>query len=267
MTSEINYSLIPKDFVIKGGIERIKEQKAKKELHRKVFTEFTPIVAGSTEKNGLIKVKKIKEGTLYFSGETFVADKDGNLIPRALLVTDQGRDLVKTYPDVLRTIDEGKTEERKPTLDPDGKNEGASGVVSIINFSDGTSLAVKRFKRYEDGRRFEIGGLELAQISSEFENGPMKDIARFPKVYFASQDVLVMENLEGRESINDFLKTHRELLEKFFDDLNEINSELIDIITRTKSPGRIEAQLRPRIFIDSFEPPANIKYVLLDPIA
>ncbi len=51
-------------------------------------------------------IKETKYGKLFISRDTHLVDFDGALIPRALLITNNGRTLLQKYPGILQRIDD-----------------------------------------------------------------------------------------------------------------------------------------------------------------
>ncbi len=197
------------------------------------FTEFdvlgdtSPININTVDLDGSIKdaiskvfdVQKTDDGTLFVSKRSFTVDLQDREVPRALLITRKGNELMNDVPGILKMIDKGMLPERNPRTKVYGAKSvsyGWSGKVTVAELPNGKSVVVKRFNRYEkekktDGRRMAVGGLEVAKFKFALEKSEVGKLIRMPDIYFASQDILVMENIEDLTPANDILLKRSDL--------------------------------------------------------
>jgi len=227
-----SYAYLPKEMV---G-ETTKPEPSFSELNRIEkfpFTEFdvlgdtSPANINTTDLDGSIKdaisaifdIQKTDDGTLFISKRSFTVDLQDREVPRALLITQRGSELMKDVPGILKLIDKGELPERNPRTKIYGEksvNYGWSGRATVVELPNGKSVVVKRFNRYEkekktDGRRMFVGGLEVAKYKFALDKSEVASRIRMPDIYFASQDILVMENIEDLTPINDVLSERIDL--------------------------------------------------------
>ncbi len=278
--NESGYAYIPK-----SEIQPIKIQE-KADGPKKLFSEFSvigdtskmelsgkPINANTifNEALNIFKIQKLQEGILFISKRSYVDDNEGNRIPRALLVTNEGKRLLKDNPGLLKKIDEKTGKERPPktiTEDSNVNNDaGYSGKVSILDLGDTESVAIKRFKRYLDGKRLRVGGLEVAKLEYALKQSGLADQVRTPIVYFATQDIIVMENIEDKKLAINEAKTHPEINEELTRLRKRIYSEIPEIIKELEIVGSLDGMLNRHLYIDDFDEETHeIKFVLIDPL-
>ncbi len=250
-----------------------------------LYTEFEPLGDTSKPENlaDAFHMQSIQDGTLYISKKTYVEDLEGNHIPRTLLVTPKGETLVKSHLGILKQIDERRGEERKSQAETIWTKNSRSGEVRVLQLKDGGSVAVKRFKRYEDGRKLYVGGLEQAEAHLRL-NDSFSTIPDFPcrmaDVYLASQDVVVMENIEQLDSLAGFLEKHPKAEAEALETVELINQVVEKAFEEKKLKGLYEKLLRTdpvanlrvksvalkHLFVEKYDPDSkNISFVMIDP--
>ena len=223
----------------------------------------------------MLVVKKTPDGMLFISENSFVVDFSGREIPRALLITKEGAQLMKEIPNIIKMIDKGELVERKPkttTSGAKGAGYGHSGTTTIVELSNGNSIAIKRFNRYKsenrnDGVRMNIGGLEVAKFAFALKKTELANKIRQPNIFFASQDILVMENIEDLSPIENISKTHPEL----DNTIRAMKRWLYIIANRVWQDlgliGSIDSTYTENLYIDrSPLEIAKLKLVWIDPI-
>lgn len=278
--TESGYAYIPT-----SEIQQIEKQEVA-DGHKKLFSEFSVIGDTSNirldrksinadtilkEALEVFKVQNLQEGKLFISKRSYVDDIEGHRIPRALLVTNEGGELLKNKPGLLKKIDAISDEERRPKTQAEDNNddndEGYSGKVSILDLNDAESIAIKRFKRHSDGKRLSIGGLEIAKFAYTLGQSKLAEQVRHPIVYFASQDVIVMENIEDKKLAINEAKNTPVIDETLRQLRRRIHEELPEIIDDLNVLGSLDIMLNRHLYIDYFDEETNeVRFIFIDPL-
>lgn len=286
MTRTVEHSYIPNDLIEKGP--EIKPQPDALDIltsKTPLYLDFQPLgdLSHSENLGEAFQIQPSEDGILYISKKTYVEDLEGNHIPRALLITSKGEELLKQNHGILKKIDEQTAEERTSHAETVWTKNSSSGVVRIVSLEDGSSVAVKRFKRYKDGRKLHVGGLEQAEAHLKLNN-IFAAIPDFPckmaAIYFASQDVVVMENIEQLPSLADFLEEHPETEATVWETVEDIDRVITGAFEKGEIKGLYENLLGvdpttkivvksvalKHLFIDDYNPKSNrISFVMIDP--
>lgn len=254
------------------------------------FTEFdvlgdtAPVNINTADLDGSIKdaisklfdIQKTDEGTLFISRRSFTVDLQDREVPRALLITQKGSRLMKDVPGILKIIDKGELPERNPTTKIYGEksvNYGWSGRATVVELPNGKSVVVKRYNRYNkekktDGRRMAVGGLEVAKFKFALEKSELANKIRHPDIYFASQDVLVMENIEDLQPAMEACNVKPELSPTVRAMKNWINTVAQRILSELNMVGAIDMKYEQNLYVDGTSLEIDkLKLIWLDPIA
>lgn len=112
-----------------------------------------------------------------------------------------------------------------------------------------------------------IGGLEVAKFAFALKKTELANKIRQPNIFFASQDILVMENIEDLSPIENISKTHPEL----DNTIRAMKRWLYIIANRVWKDlgliGSIDSTYTENLYIDrSPLEIAKLKLVWIDPI-
>ncbi|HLB51530.1 hypothetical protein A3F07_01340 [candidate division WWE3 bacterium RIFCSPHIGHO2_12_FULL_38_15] len=288
MSRPVEHAYIPEDLIEKAW--EPKEQPDTLEIVKSktpLYTEFA--VLGDTTPpanlNEAFNIEMIPDGTLYVSKRNYVEDLEGNKVPRTMLITAKGKEIFRQNPGLLKAIDKGLIDERDSQVETMWTKKSRSGKVGIIDLDNGDSVAVKRFKRYKDGRKLHVGGLEQAEahmrINEAIESESSQNISfRMADIYLATQDLVIMENIEGLTTIDEFIEKYPELEETISKAGERIDAVIYKTFTEKNikgiyenlsytDPGSVTGHkpvLRKHLFIENYDPETGkIDFVMIDP--